>query len=544
MWTCCKAILRACCCPPLRVPPRPFLSEGPCWSTRAAFGSPCSRWTSAPDFAFLRFRTTASERYWFASPLPGQGDESHKARWIGTEQVALNAQRIVSCVKRPSPLQAERAQLAHGLGTGVMAVDVLAPVGVGQSMLICGPQGTGKSTLAKQVLEHVLTGRNVDKAIRFSCTTAPPVDVALHRSGALEQLAAPALNPEKTAAMLPALFEAVAMAEEVRDLGKHALLVLDTLAPLLDAWDLALQMAEEKGDGNEDTRAAQRRSFFANLLERAANLRRGGALTMLALVETEALAALSVPSAAVSGSKAAESAPSFSLKDFQGRRQSELDRLRRLEERVPLTEQSLQVLGIAPPHRRGGAGKAARELQSLSDGQVILDVQKSHGGYFPAVAPGASFSRFGLGSKSGSETKPRDVRPAALQAVAAHLRTLLALESEAHFRPKSETVDSHQTRQMECVAAALRQPPDAPLLAEEMTALLLAASSGALDPLPLDKASSALFGGARSPLLLHLQEVAPAALGKIREEAQLSQTTLRALEVALRLFVKLKEVEL
>ena len=70
--------------------------------------------------------------------------------------------------------QAERAQLSRGLNSGVLAgatsisfslellsVDVLAPIGIGQSMLICGPeaqdmasscyrQGTGKSILAKQ----------------------------------------------------------------------------------------------------------------------------------------------------------------------------------------------------------------------------------------------------------------------------------------------------------------------------------------------------------------------------------------------------------
>ena len=89
----------------------------------------------------------------------------------------------------------------------------------------------------------------------------------------------------------------------------------------------------------------------------------------------------------------------------------------------------------------------------------------------------------------------------ALEAVAAHLRTLLALEQEAllqnipppcgvaiseaqaHFRPTTAEVDSHQSRQLqarvrnlydelsstafcEAVASALQQPPGAPLLPE------------------------------------------------------------------------------
>eukprot|EP00913_Durusdinium_trenchii_P026601 g24957.t1 len=221
-----------------------------------------------------------------------------------------------------------------------------------------------------------------------------------------------------------------------------------------------------------------------------------------------------------------------------------------------------QALGIAVPGSKVDDGLAARELQSLADGQVVLDPSRSR---FPAIEPGASFSRFGLGSTSGPEAKARDVRPPALQvspflggeldrsdenwdlgpemdpvltsqAVAAHLRTLLALESEARFRPAEQEVDRHQTRQMECVAAALRQPADAPLLWQEMTALLLAASSGALDTLPLDEAMDSLAGGSRSPLLLHLRDAAPGALQKITEEAQPSQSTIRELEVALRLF--------
>ncbi|CAK9086674.1 ATP synthase subunit alpha (ATP synthase F1 sector subunit alpha) (F-ATPase subunit alpha), partial [Durusdinium trenchii] len=223
-------------------------------------------------------------------------------------------------------------------------------------------------------------------------------------------------------------------------------------------------------------------------------------------------------------------------------RPSELQRLEKLQERgIPLTEHSLKALGIAVPGSKVDDGLAARELQSLADGQVVLDPSRSR---FPAIEPGASFSRFGLGSTSGPEAKARDVRPPALQAVAAHLRTLLALESEARFRPAEQEVDRHQTRQMECVAAALRQPADAPLLWQEMTALLLAASSGALDTLPLDEAMDSLAGGSRSPLLLHLRDAAPGALQKITEEAQPSQSTIRELEVALRLFVKLKEADM
>ncbi|CAE7392610.1 atpA [Symbiodinium natans] len=483
-----------------------------------------------------------------AAPSRGvvfEHQEAYDKNFLMTwEHRALNQFKFADTILQGD--EAERAQLSQGLSSGILAVDVLAPIGIGQSMLICGPKDTGKSTLANQVVEHALAGRQVDKVVRFLSSPAPPADPALQRMGTLMQVAVPASPTKSSASYLPALFDAVAVAEEVRDGGKQALLVLDTVAPLLDAWDLALELAEAaRGPGDAEALAAQRRAAFAALLERAANLQRGGSLTMLTVLETEAMAALGIPGQkkAPSGEDANE--PIFTLDDFRGRRQSELERLQRLQERgVPLTERSLNALGLAPPGTSAPGVKSAREMQSLSDGQVVLDKSMASAGLFPAVVAGASFSRFGLGSKtSGGEAKARDVRPPALQAVAAHLRTLLALEQEAHFRPTAEAVDSHQSRQLQAVASALQQPHGTALLPEEMTALLLAACSGALDPLPLSEASEALRGGARSPLLLHLKEAAPGMLSRIGQESTLSQSTLRELEVTVRLFVKLKQAQ-
>eukprot|EP00435_Cladocopium_sp_Y103_P014359 s2656_g3.t1 len=206
------------------------------------------------------------------------------------------------------------------------------------------------------------------------------------------------------------------------------------MVPLSPVCDARVIPALPDTHQDPEILAAQRRGAFANLLERAANLQKGGSLTMLALLETEALAAVSH---AVAATKIAEPAElkTFSLEDFKGRRDSELERLRKLQDRgIGLTKQSLTALGIAAPGTSRVDGKAARELQSLSDGQVVLDLTKATADIFPAVEPGATFSRFGLGSASGAQASTaRDVRPPALQAVAAHLRTLLALESEGDF---------------------------------------------------------------------------------------------------------------
>eukprot|EP00930_Biecheleria_cincta_P040481 TRINITY_DN27736_c0_g1_i1.p1 TRINITY_DN27736_c0_g1~~TRINITY_DN27736_c0_g1_i1.p1 ORF type:complete len:645 (+),score=156.51 TRINITY_DN27736_c0_g1_i1:42-1976(+) len=529
------------------------------------------------------------DRYWYAAPMgtgtdrvdllrPGEvrnsisSSPSSGSRDDGGAAVSS----VSACLQRPTPVQAERALLTHGLPSGVMAVDVLAPVGLGQSMLICGPQGAGKSTLAGQVLNHALNTGRVDKVVRFVADMG--TEPALQRTRAQAELVvAPRHDQDpSSAALLDPLFQAVAAAEAFREDGLRALLVLDTVNPLLSAWDLAVRLAEaERGSPMDtDSMSAQRRSCFAGLLERAASLQRGGSLTMLAVLETEAMAALGIVGAVSSSASSSagaltfgeKSTSKFSLSDFADRRAGELERLRRLEDRgIPLTEQTLAAVGIAAPKKShsaastadadaaSAAGRAARELQSLSDGQVVLDGPMAARGEFPAAVPGASFSRFGLGSTGGSGGESvaeqakqlRDVRPAALQAVAAHLRTLLALEQEAHFRPTAEAVDSHQSLQLKAVRAAMLQAPDAPLRPEEMTALLLAACSGALQGLPggSEGAASALRGGALSPLLKHMRAAAPQVLRQIAEEPQLSTAAAKELEVSVRLFVKLQQAE-
>jgi len=231
------------------------------------------------------------------------------------------------------------------------------------------------------------------------------------------------------------------------------------------------------------------------MFERAANLARGGSLTMIALAETDAFTAVGpalLESSSMDQHKASKQDVSYSLADFDGMKKSELERIRRLLERgVALTDQTLGAIGIPPPaqastNQQVQHSVAMRELQSLSDGQVVLDRARTQAGAVPAIVPGTTFSRFGLGSTEASPgAKPvqRDVRPTALQAVAAHLRVELALENEARFRPPvsdsaSENAmdamgaDVAQTTRMEAVKAALLQPRQSHLETEEMVAAL------------------------------------------------------------------------
>lgn len=535
------------------------------------------------------------DRYWFAVPLaylPGR-EGAWTLRWRGqiAESAAAAAARsadaeaTVTCLLRPTPTQSEREQLRGGVSTGVVAVDVLAPLGRGQSLLICGPTGSGKSMLAADIIEQVLISSRFDKIVKFCgdpCT--PLVDMSLQRENCYAELAVVPTGDNgrcQTPGLLAPLLAAISSAEEVRDSGGHALLVLDTLAPLLETWQVALRWTEaERGAPlDPDVAGAQRRVFFANIFERASPLLSGGSLTLLALVESEAMDAIGSRNKASVGAAAIPNQRAYDLADFAGRKESEVERIRVLSKRgIALTDAILSKIGITPPgHIAADAASSTpaseeravmRELQSLSDGQVVLDLRRASAGHFPAIDAATTLSRFGLGSTGSSEpinpaeaaramAAMRDVRPPALQAVAAHLRTQLALEKEVRFRPpppgestgssgsSSLLTDSDHalSRQMEVVQAALLQPLHSHLQTEEMVALLLATCSGALDVLPLDMACAAVRGGLRAPLLQYLHNTSPKVLEKIKGEPRVSESTARELDVAVRLFVALRQQE-
>lgn len=371
-----------------------------------------------------------------------------------------------------------------------------------------------------------------------------------------------AATAKSTVAVAPSVlsdyFKAIVLAEKTRDSGGNALLVLDTIAPFLSTWNIAVRWAEEARESrmNADYLSVQRRAYFGGLLERTALLLNNGSLTILAAIETDAFKAVGFNSSAsdLSSLGGLDTEQVYELSEFQQQLSaSNLERLRRLVERgVPLTQRTLARIDVPVPKAEASEDqKAMRELQSLSDGQVVLSAEAAAAQQFPAMHAGATFSRFGLGSREGQDKRPqRDVRPPALQAVAAHLRMELALQEESRFRPPSaaesqgeRTQDAFVAR-MAVIRAALQQPPRAPLSSEEMTAVLLAASGGSLDSMPSDSATAVVRGGANSLLVQHLRENVPQLLEHFRNRSVISEKIIRELDVAVRLFAALQQATL
>ncbi len=184
-----------------------------------------------------------------------------------------------------------RKPLCHRLRTGVKAVDVFHPLGHGQCVGVLGKPGSGKTSLALQILanqkedEGKSSVRCIYVAIGQEERTVKRSVAELDKLGCLPYVTVVAATQD----MLPGLrylapFAACALGEHWRDHGGRALVIFDDLSRHAEAYsELAKFMAKpevEKG-----------LALHGPLLERFAQLsdtKGGGAMTALALVEGEA----------------------------------------------------------------------------------------------------------------------------------------------------------------------------------------------------------------------------------------------------------------
>lgn len=126
---------------------------------------------------------------------------------------------------------------------------------------------------------------------------------------------------------------------------------------------------------------------------------------------------------------------------------------------------------------------------SITDGQIFMETNLFYQGIRPAISVGLSVSRVG----GAAQTK-------AVKSVAGTLRLELAQFRElAAFSQFSTDLDAetrHRIERGQRLTELLKQPQYSPYAIWEMYAMLLAATSGAFDTVPLDKikaAEDALF---------------------------------------------------
>jgi F-type H+-transporting ATPase subunit alpha len=136
-------------------------------------------------------------------------------------------------IERPAPAIVDRAEVTEPLMTGVLAVDSMIPLGRGQRELIIGDRSIGKTSLA---VDAILNQRRSDVtciyvAIGQKLSTVNRVIESVRADGPFERtifVIAEADDPSGLQWIAP--YAACSMAEQVRDAGGHALLVIDDLS--------------------------------------------------------------------------------------------------------------------------------------------------------------------------------------------------------------------------------------------------------------------------------------------------------------------------
>lgn len=140
---------------------------------------------------------------------------------------------------------------------------------------------------------------------------------------------------------------------------------------------------------------------------------------------------------------------------------------------------SLTALPVVVTQRGNVSAYIPTNLISICDGQIVLDTDLFNRGIKPAVDVGQSVSRVG-----------GEAQADAMRDVAGELRLELSqYEEVSRFARFGAEVDTATRRQIEHgrrLRAALKQPPHRPLPLSSQIVILLAATEGVLDRIPVD----------------------------------------------------------
>jgi flagellum-specific ATP synthase len=190
------------------------------------------------------------------------------------------------------PLQAEpinplsRPRIGRVLETGVRAIDVMLPLGVGQRMGIFAGSGVGKSTLLGMLAREVRTDVNVIALIgERGREVREFVESQLGAEGLRRSVVVVATSDQPALARVRAAYTATVMAEYFRDRGRNVLLMMDSITRLAMARrEIGLAA------GEPPTARGYTPSVFGEipaLCERCGTTESGGAITSLYTVLVE-----------------------------------------------------------------------------------------------------------------------------------------------------------------------------------------------------------------------------------------------------------------
>ena len=182
----------------------------------------------------------------------------------------------------------ERSPVNQPLETGILAVDALVPVGLGQRELIIGNRGTGKTAL---VIDAILNQKNKSVICIYVSIGQQQAKLAriiklLESTGALAYtviVAAGSSSPVMHQYLAP--YVGCTIAEYFRSQGQNVMIVYDDLTNHAIAYrEMSLLLRRSPG------REAYPGDVFylhSRLLERAGKLLSGGSITALPIIQIQ-----------------------------------------------------------------------------------------------------------------------------------------------------------------------------------------------------------------------------------------------------------------
>ena len=192
-------------------------------------------------------------------------------------------------IESPAEGIIQRKPVNVPLQTGIKAIDSMIPIGRGQRELIIGDRQTGKTTIAT---DTILNQKGKDViciyvAIGQKRSTIAQLVSNLTLGGAMDYTIVVSATASELAPMqYIAPYAGCAMGEHFMHQGKDVLVIYDDLSKHAVAYR-AISLLIRRPPGRE---AYPGDVFYlhSRLLERAANLAKGGSLTALPIIETQA----------------------------------------------------------------------------------------------------------------------------------------------------------------------------------------------------------------------------------------------------------------
>jgi F-type H+-transporting ATPase subunit alpha len=340
------------------------------------------------------------------------------------------AAKATSPVEKIAPGVVARRSVTQPLQTGIKAIDAMVPIGRGQRELIIGDRQTGKTALA---IDAILAQRGtgvmcIYVAIGQKASSVAGVVHRLTEMGAMEHTIVVAATAADSAAMqYLAAYTGCAMGEYFRDRGQDALIVYDDLTK--QAWayrQISLLLRRPPG------REAYPGDVFylhSRLLERAARVN----------------------------------------EDYVERQSGVKGRTGSLTALPIIETQAGDVSAFVPTN-----------VISITDGQIFLETDLFNSGIRPAINAGLSVSRVG----GAAQTKIMKKLGGGVRLALAQYRELAAF---AQFASDLDPATRKQIDRGRRVTDLMKQAQYQPLSVADMSLSLLAANSGVLDDLPVEK---------------------------------------------------------